>query len=190
MVLAEDVKPGTTLQLEGKILKVLEVVRHAGSGQMHGFIELKMKDLRFGHVVDRRLKHSEKLEEANLTKKQMDFLYADEAACYFMDPVSFEQTGVPRAVIGQVERFLKEGMRITVELLGDEPLAIDFPKTVELKVVSTGPGIKGGQDNTLKPAVLDNGMEILVPQFIETGEMVRVDTEKGKYIDRVPLRHL
>lgn len=190
MVLAQDVKTGMNLQLEGKLFKVLDVVRHTGSGQMHGFIELKMKDIRFGHVVERRLKHTEKLEDIELTKKQMSYLYADGDACHFMDPVSFEQTGIPRAIIGPVERFLREGMTITVELLGDEPLSVDFPKTVELKVVSTGPGIKGGQDNTLKPAVLDNGLEILVPQFIETGEIVRVDTERGKYIDRVPLRRL
>jgi elongation factor P len=191
MVLASDVKEGTALQLDGKIWKVLEAVHHSGSGQMHGFIELKLHDIRFGHFGDRRFKHSDQLDDVDLHRQQMEYLYSDSEASYFMDPESFEQVSIPKAVIGTTEKFMKEGMKITVELLGEEALTIQFPKVVELKVASTGPGIRGGGDNTtLKPATLENGVEVLVPQFVETGDAVRVDTEKVKYIDRVTTKRI
>lgn len=190
MALASDIKDGMALQLDGKIFKVLEVVRHSGSGQMHGFIELKLKDLRFGHFADRRFKHADKLDTVELAKRQMEYMYSDNDACYFMDPASFEQVSVPKHAIGQTEKFMIEGMKVTVELLGEEALTVQFQKVVELKVTSTGPGIRGGQDSTMKPATLENGLEILVPQFVETGEVVRVDTEKVKYVDRVTLKRI
>ncbi len=190
MVLASDFKEGMALRLDGKVWKVLEAVRHAGSGQMHGFIELKLKDVQFGHFADRRFKHTDRLEEVDMTRRQMNYLYSDADSCTFMDPETFEQVSVPRVSIGQVEKFLNEGMKITVELLAGEALSIQFPKVVELKVASTGPGIRGGQDHTLKPATLENGIEILVPQFVESGDAVRVDTEKLKYIDRIPLKRV
>jgi len=182
MVLASEVKEGTAIQLDGKLYKVLEVIRHAGSGQMHGFIELKLRDMRFGHFVDRRFKYTDKLENVELTKRQMEYIYSDQDTCFFMDPETYEQAGIPKAAIGQSDKFLKEGFKATVELLGEEAVSIQLPKIVELKIASRGPGIREGQDNTMKPAVLENGLEIRVPQFVVTGDTVRVDTEKLKYV--------
>jgi elongation factor P len=125
-----------------------------------------------------------------MVKRQMDFLYADPESCYFMDPVSYEQVGVPKKSVGHIERFLIEGMKITVEMVGEEAVSIQFPKIVELKVESTGSGIRDGQDNTMKPATLENGIEILVPQFVDTGDKVRVDTERMKYVDRVTIKRV
>lgn len=190
MVLASEIKEGTAIQLDGKLYKVLEVVHHAGSGQMHGFIELKMKDLRFGHFADRRFKHSDKLEDVELIKRQMEYIYSDADAHYFMDPETFVQVGVSKTAAGLSEKFLKEGTRATVELIAEEAVTVLFPKVIELKVSSTGPGIRDGQDNTMKPATLENGIEIQVPQFIVTGDVVRVDTEKIKYIDRVTTKKI
>jgi elongation factor P len=191
MILASDVKEGTALQLDGKIWKVLEVVRHAGSGQMHGFIELKLHDIRFGHFADRRFKHADHLDNIELRKRQMNYLYSDGEASYFMDPETFEQVSIPKAAVGTAEKFMKEGMKITVELLGEQAVTLQFPKVVELNIASTGPGIRGGHDvSTMKPATLENGLEILVPQFVETGDAVRVDTEKVKYIDRVTVKRV
>jgi elongation factor P len=185
MVLASDIKAGMVLNLEGRLHKVLEVVRHAGAGQAHGFLELKLKDVKFGHFSDRHCKLTDKFEEVEIAKRQMDFLYSDAESFYFMDVESFEQVGVPRAAVGALEKFLSEGTRATVELFGQEAISVQFPKVLELKVQSTGPGIREGQDNTMKPATLENGVELLVPQFVETGDIVRVDTEKIKYVERV-----
>ncbi len=190
MILATEIKEGATLQLDNKLFKVLEVNRHAGSGQMHGFIALKLQDIRYGHYYDRHFKPTDKVEMLELTKRPMNYLYNDEDVFYFMDPENYEQVSISNESIGSIAKFLKEGMRVTVELHGEEALSIQFPKAVELKVSMTGTGIKGGQDNTMKTATLENGMEILVPQFIEAGEKVRVDTEKGKYIDRVPVKRI
>ena len=190
MILASDVKDGVTISLDGKLYRVLEVVHHAGSGQMHGFIELKLKDIRFGHFADKRVKQTDKFETVEMVRRQMEYLYADAEACYFMDPNSFEQVSVTKKSIGHVEKFLSEGMKISVEMLGEEAVSVQFPKIVELKVDSTGSGIRDGQDNTMKPATLENGIEILVPQFVETGDKVRVDTEKVKYVDRVTIKRV
>jgi len=190
MVIASDVKEGAVLKLNDRLCRVTEVVHHAGSGQMHGFILLKIKDLRTGHLHEQRFKPTDKLTDIMLSKRQMDYIYRDEESFYFMDPETFEQYSVPKAAIGNIEKFLREGIKVTVELLEDEAISVQFPKTVELKVSLTAPGIKEAQDNTMKPATLENGMEILVPQFVQVGEVVRVDVETGRYIDRVPLKKI
>ena len=190
MILASEVKEGFTIRVDNKLYRVLEIVRHAGAGQMHGFLELKLRDIRFGHMADKHIKQTDKLEEVEIARRQMDYLYTDAEACYFMDPVSYEQVSVPNAAVGHIRKFLAEGSKVTVEMLGEEAISIQFPKIVELKISSTGPGIRDGQDNTMKPATLENGIEILVPQFVETGDKVRVDTEKVKYVERVTGRKI
>lgn len=190
MILVSELKAGTTIRLDNKLWRVLEIVRHAGSGQMQGFIELKLKDLEFGHFSDRRFKTTDKVEEVELKKRQMEFIYSTDAECVFMDPETFEQASLSKTAIGNLEKFLSEGLKVTIELLDENPVAIQFPKIIEIKVASTGPGIKEAQDNTMKPAILENGIEILVPQFIETGDKIRVDTEKIKYIDRVTIKRV
>jgi len=188
MILASDIKAGMAIRLDGKPYKVLEVVRHTGSGQMHGFIELKLKDITYGHFADRHVKHADRLEDVELTKRHMQYLYSDSDAGVFMDTETFEQVRVSKIGMGSAEKFLEEGMKVVVELLEGQAIALDFPKVVEMKVDRTGPGVRGGQESTMKTAVLTNGMEILVPQFVETGDLVRVDTEKLKYVDRVVLK--
>jgi elongation factor P len=186
MVLVSEIKSGATIKFEGKLYKVLEVIRHTGSGQMHGFIELKLKDLQYGHFADRHFKFSDKIEEVETIKRQMEYIYTTGEDYYFMDPESFEQIPVTKQAVGDAQRFLKEGTKVVIESLNGFPISMQFPKTMELAVVSTGPGKKEAQDNTMKPATLENGLDILVPQFIETGDLIRLDTEKIKYIDRVP----
>jgi elongation factor P len=102
-----------------------------------------------------------------------------------MDLLTFDQVRVPRSGMGGAEKFLTEGMELPVELLDDQPISVEFPKVVDIRVKQTGPGIRGGQDTTLKPAILENGVEILVPHFVESGDLVRVETEKAKYVERV-----
>jgi elongation factor P len=190
VVLASELKAGAVLQIEGRLHKVLEVIRHAGSGQMHGFIEVKLKDMKFNHLSDKHFKPADKLNEVEVLKKQIDFLYSDAEMCYFMDPESFEQVGVLKNTVGTIEKFLKEGSRATIEIVNEEAVSVQFPKVLELEIVSTGPGIREGQDNTLKSAMLENGIEIMVPQFIVEGDIVRVDTEKVKYVDRVTTKRI
>ena len=185
MIATTDVKAGMALRLEGKLYKVLEAKRHSGSGQMHGFIELKLRDIEFGHVVDRHIRQGDRLEEINLSKRRMQYLYSDGDACVFMDLQTFDQVSVPKGGLGGAEKFLVEGVELPVELIDDRPIAVEVPKVVDIRVKQTGPGVHGGGDATMKAAVLENDVEILVPHFVETGDMVRVETDRAKYIERV-----
>ncbi|MEK6570950.1 MAG: elongation factor P [Bacteroidota bacterium] len=188
MVLASEFKPGIALKIEDRLYRVLEAVHHYSTGQMAGFVLLKLQDIRTRHLTERRVKPTDKLDDVTLAKRQMEYIYRDEESFYFMDPDTYKQYGIPKAAIDNIEKFLKEGMKVTVEMIGEEALALQFPKVVELKVTPTVAGIRGEQESTMKPATLENGMEILVPQFVETGEVVRVDTDKGKDVERVTIK--
>jgi len=185
MILASDIKAGMAIRLDGKPYKILEAVPHSGSGQMHGFLALKLKDIQFGHFADRHVKPTDKLEDIALSKRQMQYLYSDTDGCMFMDTETFDQVSVSRAGMGGIEKFLEEGMKVLVEILEGQAVSVDFPRVVEIRVEQTGPGVKGGQDTTMKTAVLKNGLEILVPHFVESGDLIRVETAKAKYLDRV-----
>ena len=188
MVLASEIKSGVALKIEGQLYRVLEAVHHSGTGQMAGFILLKLQDIRTRHFTERRMKPTDRVEEVALSKRQMEYIYRDEESFYFMDSETYEQYGLSKAAVGTIEKFLKEGMKLTVEMLGEEALALQFPRVVELQVMLTASGIRGEQESTMKPATLENGMEILVPQFVEVGEVIRIDTEKGKYVERVTIK--
>lgn len=190
MITASDVKSGMAVRLEGKLYRVLEATRHTGSGQMHGFIDIKLQDIEFGHFADRHFRQGDRLEEVSLSKRRMQYLYSDADACVFMDLQTFDQVRVLRAGLHGVERFLVEGIEVPVELVDDRAISVDLPKVVDIRVKQTGPGVRGGQDNTMKSAILENGVEILVPHFVETGDLVRVEIEKAKYVERVGARKM
>ena len=115
----------------------------------------------------------------------MEFLFSDADSATFMDPNSFEQQSIPLQAIGAAEKFLKPEMMIPVEFYTGQPVSIVFPQTVDLKVERTAEPIHQQQDNTYKTAKLENGMEVMVPHFIRTGELVRIEVATGKYVDRV-----
>ena len=188
MILASEIRAGIALSIDDRLYRVLEVVHHSGTGQMAGFVLSKLQDVRTGHLSERRMKPTDKLEDIALAKRQMEYIYHDDESFYFMDPGTYEQYSIPKIANGPIEKFLKEGMKVTVEMLGEEALALQFPKVVDLKVTLTAPGIRGEQESTMKTATLENGMEIFVSQFVQVGKIVRVDTEKGKYVERVTLK--
>jgi elongation factor P len=185
MILASDIKEGMTLDIDGRLYRVLEAGRHSGAGQQHGFVEVSLHDVKYNHFYDRHFKYTDKVKEVDLVKRQMEFLYADAEACWFMDPLTFEQVSVPKETIGKTVKLLKEGLKIVVELLGEEAVFVQFPKVIEMKVLSTGEGKHEAQDNTMKTAILENDIEMQVPHFVVSGDTVRIDTEKMKYMDRV-----
>jgi elongation factor P len=117
----------------------------------------------------------------------MEFLYRDVENCTFMNPESFEQVEIPRSSLGPAEKFLQEGMRVPVEFFEGRPISIDFPAVVEARIVDTAPPAHSQQDSTWKEATLENGVQIHVPLFIAPDEVVRVEVETGKYLERVRL---
>ncbi len=184
MILGGDLKGGVVLRHEGQLFKVLSAEYHAGGGKMGGVVHTKLKNVLTGTFWEHRFRPDEKLEDVALDRNTMEFLYQDGDDFIFMDPKSFEQMSVPKHVIGPVEKFLKSEMQIPVEFFEGRPVSIVFPQSVELKVATTSQPVHNQQENVMKTAVLENGMEVLVPQFIRPGEDVRIDVETGKYLER------
>ncbi len=188
MSLASELRPGATVRLEGEIFRVVEAVRHLGSAQQKGLVYLKMRNLRTGTLVERRLRPDEAVQDIHLERRPMEYLYTDGEAFHFMDLETYDQVAIPAALIGELEVFLQPNQRVPVELYAGNPVAIVFPETVDLRVVSTAPAIRDKESHVYKPATLENGLEVLVPQFISEGDIVRVNVYTREYVDRVEKR--
>jgi len=185
MVLASQLRPGVVLKMGDDLLKVVESTYHVGQGKMPGSVHAKLRDVRKGTFKELRWRPEEKLDDTNLEKLEMEFLYSDADSATFMNPVTFDQVSIPLEAIGAATRFLKPEMRVPVEFYRGEPVSIIFPEIVEVKVATTAHPVHQQQDNTYKYATLENGLEVMVPQFIKPGEVVRIEVGSGKYVDRV-----
>jgi elongation factor P len=185
MIIASQLRPGAVLKFGEDLLKVIESTFHIGQGKMPGSVHTKLRNIRKGTFKELRWRPEERLEDVQLEKRDMEFLYSDADSVTFMDPTTFDQVSVPLESIGAAEKYLKPEMRVPVEFYGGEPVSIIFPAMVEVKVETTAPAAHQQQDNTFKYATLENGVETMVPQFIKPGEVVRIEVATGKYVDRV-----
>ncbi len=184
VIIASQLREGMAVRIEGQVYKVLECEVKAGGGQQGGTVKTKLRSTSSGRLWEPHFRPDERLEELELDRQTMEFLYASGDTCTFMNPESFEQVELPRAALGPGERFLKEGMRLPVEFFEGQPISLVFPDTVEARVAETAPPIHSGQDNVWKEARLENGMKIHVPLFISAGETVRIDVRTGRYLER------
>jgi elongation factor P len=185
MVRASDLKAGMVLHLEKNLYKILSSEYHMGAGKMGGLVHVKFKDLRSGLFLDRKFKPDEKMDIADLDRKTMEYLYKDGDGYYMMDPESYDQIQLSPHLLQVFDPFLLSNMKLDVEFLAGEPVHVVFPEWVELKVASTPPSLSSLQDEVSKPATLSNGMEVLVPQFIKAGDLVKVNVATRKYMERV-----
>ncbi len=159
---------------------------HVKMGRGNGIVRVKVRNLKTGSVLERTFITDAKVEEASVEKRKAQFLYKDGTSFTFMDPVSFEQFTVPANVLGESAKFLKDGIEATLIVSGEEVLGLDLPPSLTYTISETGPGEKGNSvSNVFKEAVLDNGLVVKVPMFIDIGEKVKVDTRSGEYIERV-----
>ena len=182
---ASDLKAGIVLQLEKNLYKILSTEYHMGGGKMGGLVHVKLKDLRSGTFLDRKFKPDERLDIADLDRKTMEYLYKDADGYYVMDPESYDQIQLTRNLLESFDPFLQPNMKLSVEFLEGEPVNVLFPEWVELRVTSTHPSLSSLQDEVSKPATLSNGMQVQVPQFIKTGDLVKVNVASKKYMERV-----
>ncbi len=185
MVIASQLRPGTVLKIGADIFKVFEASHHIGQGKMPGSVHARGRHVLSGTLKEFRFRPEERLEDTLLQRQEMEFLYADADTVTFMHPETYDQVSIPRAAIGAAARFLQPEMKVPVELYEGQPVSIVFPPVVEAKVAATAQPVHQQQDNTFKQATLENGLEIMVPQFIKPGEIVRVDVATEKYVDRV-----
>ena len=185
MVLASQLRAGMAIRHEGQVYKVLIGEYHPGQGKMGGVSHVRLKNLSTGTLWEHSFRSDLKLEDLAVVKQPMDFLYTDTDHCYFMNPETFEQVGIPATVIGPQARFLLPEMRLSVEFVEGLPANVAFPEILEVKVTDTTPPVHQQQDSTLKEATLENGVKIMVPPFIKTGDLIRLDLENMRYVDRV-----
>jgi len=184
MITATQIRAGMAIRHEGQIYKVLAADYHGGQGKMGGAARVRLKNLSTGALWEHSFRADSRLEDITVEKRSLDFLYSDEEQCYFMNPDNYEQVGVPVSVIGPQARFLVAEMRVPVEFVEGQPVSVSFPDMIEMRVADTAPPVHQQQDNTWKPARLDNGVEIMVPQFIKAGDVVRLETQHLKYVER------
>jgi elongation factor P len=185
MVIASQLRSGMVLKVGADLFKVIEAAHHVGQGKMPGSVHAKLQNVLKGTFKELRFRPEEKLEDAVLEKRDMEYLYSDAESATFMDPNTFDQIAIPLDAIGGAQAFLKSEMMVPVEFCEGQPVSVDFPQIVEMKIDTAADPIHQQQDNTYKYATLENGLEVMVPQFIKPGEIVRIEVATGKYVDRV-----
>ncbi len=184
MISVNDLRSGIAFEEDGNIYKVLSF-EHIKMGRGSANIKVKVKNLRSNSITEKGYTNGGFVHDIDLEKKEFQFLYSDAEYAYFMDPRTFEQRLIPVKNLTGV-KFLKEGESVTLSFYKDEPLDLILPPKVSLKIVDTTPGTRGNSaSNVYKDAVLENGMGIRVPLFIDTGDSVVVDTRDGSYTKRV-----
>lgn len=181
---ATDLRPGMVIRFERGFCRVVDAQYHAGGGKLAGTMHAKLEELGRGAVIERRFRPDERLDRLELERSRWQYLYADGEDFYFMDPDTYEQISIARGVLGGRERFLRPDLNVSVEFCEGQLVNVVFPESVELKVASTAQAEHQRETSAMKPASLDNGMEVLVPLFIKVGDAVRVDTATGKYLER------
>lgn len=184
MVAASQLRAGMAIRYEGQLYRVLIAEYHPGQGKMGGVTHARLKNLATGSIWEHSFRADLKLEDLAIEKQPMDFLYSDGEQCHFMNPETYEQVAVPAAVIGEQARLLQPDMRVAVEFVEGHPVNVILPEVLEVRVADTAPPSHQQTDSVWKPARLENGLEIMVPQFIKTGDVIRLDVAELKYMDR------
>ena len=183
--MAGDLRNGTTFELDGNVFKVVEF-QHVKPGKGAAFVRVKMKNVITGAVIERTFNPSEKLQGAEIEKKDMQYLYNDGTLYYFMDNTTYDQIPLNEEQIGDALKYIKENMNVTMLSFKGNVFAVEPPMFVELEVTYTEPGFSGNTTTTSgKPAKLENGLEISVPLFVEIGDKIRIDTRTGQYMERI-----
>lgn len=183
--MAGDLRNGTTFEMEGSVYKVVEF-QHVKPGKGAAFVRTKLKNVINGSVLEKTFNPSEKLQGAEIEKRDMQYLYSDEDLYYFMDNESYEQIPLNKEQIGDALKFIKENMNCKILSFKGNVFAVEPPMFVELEVTYTEPGFSGNTTTTSgKPATLENGYEISVPLFVNIGDVIRIDTRTGEYMERI-----
>ena len=183
--MAGDLRNGTTFELDGNVFRVVEF-QHVKPGKGAAFVRVKMKNVITGAVIERTFNPSEKLQGAEIEKRDMQYLYNDEVLYYFMDNNSYDQIPLNKEQIGEALKYIKENMNVTMLSFKGNVFAVEPPMFVELEVTYTEPGFSGNTTTTSgKPATLENGLEISVPLFVNIGDVIRIDTRTGLYMERI-----
>ncbi|RLC84629.1 MAG: elongation factor P [Chloroflexi bacterium] len=184
MLNANELRKGTTFILDGKLYQVIEY-QHYKPGRGNAIIRTKIRDLRSGSIIPRNFLSGDRFEEAPVERRGMQYLYNDGEFFYFMDTETYDQLSLSEQIIEEKAGYLKEGMELTIVLLGTEALDVELPSNIELKVVDTELAVAGDTaTGANKTVTCETGLQVQVPLFVKVGDVIRVDTRSGDYITR------
>ena len=185
MVSAGDFKKGITVEYEGNIYVIVDF-QHVKPGKGAAFVRTKLKNIMTGSVTERTFNPSEKMENAHIERKEMEYLYNDGELYYFMDVETYEQLPLNKEKVEDALPYIKENMNVSIRFYKGDAFSVEPPNFVELTIVETEPGFRGDTANAgTKPATMETGLVIQVPLFINQGEKIRIDTRTGEYMERV-----
>jgi elongation factor P len=173
------------IRFNGELHRIEEYI-HRTPGNLRAFVQAKLRSLKSGRITETRYRSGEEVEEVRVEQKEFQYLFYDGASYQLMDKQSYEQMPVDEKVLGEGAKFLKEGESVQLQMVGLDIVGAEIPFNVELKVVETVPGVRGDTaTGAQKPATVETGAMVNVPLFINEGDVIRVDTRSGKYMERV-----
>lgn len=179
-----DFRNGMSVQLDNGLFQITEF-QHVKPGKGGAFVRTTLRNVRTGAVLERTFRAGEKMEQAVIDKREMQFLYADGDDLVFMDAQTYDQRNVARESLGTAPSYIVEGDTVVLAMFGDEVLSVELPASMVLTVADTDPGVQGDRvSGARKPATMQTGLVVAVPLFVETGDALKVDTRTGEYIER------
>lgn len=185
LISTSEFRKGLKLLINGEPYTIVDF-QHVKPGKGGAFVRTRVKSLITGNVLDMTFRSGEKLELLELEEKKMQYLYREGKKYHFMDQETYDQLSIDEENLGEAKNYLSEGLVITVSFYKGNPIGVELPNFVDLKVVKTEPGIRGDtQQSATKPATLETGYTLQVPLFVNEGDIVKIDTRTGEYIERV-----
>ena len=184
MISSTQLRPGMVIKFNNELFTIFSVV-HRTPGNLRGFVQAKMRNLRSGSMTEHRFSSEDRVERAQLDEHEMEYLYDDGEFYYFMNTENYEQMHLTKEILGDGVQYLVPQLKVKVEFYEGKAIGVELPATVDLAVVETEPGLKGASvSNVTKPAKLETGLVVQVPPFISEGEKIRVNTADGSYQER------
>jgi elongation factor P len=181
---ANDIRKGQVIKFNNEPHLVMET-QHRTPGNLRAFVQIKMRNLRYGKALDQRFASTDTIEVMPTDKRTLEFSYADRDSYAFIDPETFDQIELNETTLGDVKNYLTPGGKVDILFVDEKPLTVEVPSAVNLKVIESADGIKGDTaSNVQKPAKVETGLIVQVPLFVKEGEIIRVSTADGSYLGR------
>ena len=184
-ILGNEIKPGMLIEHKDDLWEVLKT-QHVKPGKGGAFNQVEMKSINKNTKLNERFRSSDSVEKASVEENKFTYLYEDESEYHFMDAKTFEQTNIKKSIVGEKGKFLKENLEVIISLYDEKPILIELPNQINCKIKSTDASLKGQTvSSSYKPAILDNGIKIQVPPFVESGDEIVVDTRSIEYVKKI-----
>jgi elongation factor P len=182
---ATQLRVGMIIQMDGNLLRVM-TTQHITPGNKRGIMQTTLRNIQSGSKVDHRFRSTERVERATVESQEMEYLYADGDQYVFMHPETYEQIHLSTELLEEILPYLVPNTHATIDMFDGNPIGVNLPTTVDLRVLETEPSLRGATATaSMKPATVETGLVVQVPQFVAEGDVVRVDTTEGKYLSRV-----